>query len=97
MSHIKNCFWCIFTKFNISTPTLALALALTLARALAPAQAQAPALALALAFFFVVVDFCLLFLFLHGFHRFHRLDGRRLLRRFHSLRRKVFFFREVIR
>ena len=62
MSHIKNCFWCIFTKFNISTPTLALALALTLARALAPAQAQAPALALALAwaFFFVVVVFVVL-------------------------------------
>ena len=64
MSHIKNCFWCIFTKFNISTPTLALALALTLARALAPAQApaqaQASALALALAFFFVVVVFVVL-------------------------------------
>ena len=64
MSHIKNCFWCIFTKFNISTPTLALALALTLARALAPAQAQAqasaPALALAWAFFFVVVVFVVL-------------------------------------
>ena len=68
MSHIKNCFWCIFTKFNISTPTLALALAptlalalaLTLARALAPAQAQAPALALALAFFFVDVVFVVL-------------------------------------
>ena len=53
MGHIKNCFWCIFTKFNISTPTLALALAPTLARALAltlaRALARAPARALALA------------------------------------------------
>ena len=62
MSDIPHRFWCIFTKFNISTPTLALALALTLARALAPAQAQAQAqasaLAVALAFFFCCCGFC---------------------------------------
>ena len=64
MSDIPHRFWCIFTKFNISTPTLALALALalalTLARALALAPAQALALALAWAFFFVVVFFVVL-------------------------------------
>ena len=60
MSDIPHRFWCIFTKFNISTPTLALALALTLARALALAPALALALALALAFFFVVVVFVVL-------------------------------------
>ena len=61
MSDIPHRFWCIFTKFNISTPTLALALALTLARALARAPAQALALALALALawaFFCCCGFC---------------------------------------
>ena len=50
---MKHQFWCVFTNFKISTPTLALALAPTLALTLALALAPtlAPALALALAFF----------------------------------------------
>ena len=48
---MKNQFWCVFTNFKISTPTLALALAPTLALTLAQAPTLAPALALALAFF----------------------------------------------